>query len=166
MNIILIGMRGSGKTTVAKILANKLSRSFFDTDRMIEDTVGMSLSDFVKKNGWILFRDKESEIIENLGTTTNAVISTGGGIILREKNMELLRRNGTFIFLQTTVDSMMQRIKLSKKRPALTNKKTVKEELEKVWNERKELYYKNADMIIITDNKSPKEIAQEIIKQL
>jgi shikimate kinase len=166
MNIILIGMRGSGKTTVAKKLGKKLSIPFYDTDKMIEDNVGIPLSDFIKKYGWEEFRDQESKIIEDLTSVTNSVISTGGGVVLRKKNIQILRRNGTFIFLQTSIDSMLQRIELSKDRPALTNKKTVKEELVEVWNERKELYNKNADMIIITDNKTIEEIAKEIIKQL
>ena len=109
---------------------------------------------------------KKRKSLKDLTNVTNAVISTGGGIILRKKNIENLRKNGTFILLQTSVDSMVKRIKHSKERPALTDKKTLEEELEEVWNERKELYKRNADIIVITDNKSPQEVTAEIIKQL
>lgn len=166
MNIVLIGMRGSGKTSVANILSKKLSLPTFDTDRMLEEKVGMTLADFVKNNGWDAFRDKETEIVKDLTNVTDTIISTGGGIILRKKNIENLHKNGTFILLQTSVDTMVKRIKHSKERPALTDKKTLEEELEEVWKERKEIYKRNADIIVITDNKSPQEVTAEIIKQL
>jgi shikimate kinase len=166
MNIILIGMRGSGKSSIAKKLSVKLSLPFFDTDRMIEEKVDMTLSDFVTQYGWGKFRDKESEIIEDLATTTNSIISTGGGVILRKKNIENLHKNGKFIFLKTTVETIVQRIEHSHKRPKLTNKKTLQEELTEVWNERKEQYLQNADIIIITDNKTREAITEEIIEQL
>jgi shikimate kinase len=166
MNIVLIGMRGSGKTSVATMLSKKLSLPLYDTDRMLEMKVGMSLSDFVKNNGWDVFRVKETEIVEDLTNVTDAIISTGGGIILSKKNIETLHKHGTFIFLQTSIDTMAKRIKHSKVRPFLTDKKMLEEELVEVWDRRKELYIGNADIIVITDDKSLEEITKEIIQQL
>ena len=166
MNIVLIGMRGSGKTSVAYSLSKQLSLRVFDTDRMLEKKVGMKLSDFVKNNGWDAFRAKESEIVRDLIPVTNAVISTGGGIILRKENIEILQKNGTVVFLKTTMASMINRIKHTKNRPSLTDKKTLEEELEQVWKERKELYEGYATFTIITDNKTVEQISKEIIHKL
>lgn len=166
MNIVLIGMRGSGKTSVAKKLAKKLDKKFLDMDDLLSQKVNMSLPEFVKKFGWDLFRDKESELTNELQDTTNAVISTGGGIILRSQNSKALKKNGKFIFLKTSVDSMLKRLEGDRSRPALTDKRTLKEELEHVWEERKTLYENAADIIIETDNKTIEEIAEKIISKL
>lgn len=166
MTIVLIGMRGSGKTSVANKLSKKLSLPIFDTDRLIEDKTKMSVSNYVRKFGWDAFRERESEIVEELVPVSNAVISTGGGIILQSKNIENLRIKGTFIFLKTSVDTMIKRIKHAKNRPPLTDKKTLRTELEEVWNERKEQYEKIADIMVVTDNKTAEEVTTEIITQL
>src|SRR5947209_804954 len=98
MNIILIGMRGSGKSTIAKKLAKKLDKSFYDMDTILSKKVGMTLPDYVKQFGWESFRDKESKIALDVSQLTNAVIATGGGIILREENINALKKNGKFVF--------------------------------------------------------------------
>src|SRR5258708_33419605 len=98
MNIILIGMRGSGKSTIAKKLAKKLDKQFYDMDTLLEKKVGMTLPEFVATNSWEVFRNKESEIAKEISAVTNAVIATGGGVIVRQKNIDTLKKNGVFIF--------------------------------------------------------------------
>jgi len=166
MNIILIGMRGSGKSTVGKALAKKMDKSFIDMDRLIAVNVGMSLPDFVNRFGWDTFRQKESEIAIKTSNETNAVIATGGGVILKKSNINTLRRNSKFVFLKTSINQMFERIKNAKDRPALTDKNTLMEELEEVWKERKSLYENTADIIIETDNKTINQIADEIVSKL
>ena len=166
MNIVLIGMRGSGKSTIAKQLAKKLDRQFYDMDTLLEKKVGMTLPEFVTTNNWKVFRDKESEIAEEISVVTNAVIATGGGVITRQKNIEALKKKGTFIFLKTSIEQMLQRIGTAKNRPSLTDKNTLEEEVREIWKQRKDLYEKTAYVIIETDNKTVSEIVNEIIKQL
>src|SRR5579859_7838092 len=154
MNIVLIGMRGSGKTTVAKLLAEKLHKSFYDFDARLEETEKMPIAMVVKKHGWEYFRDKESEIVQEISEQTDAVISTGGGVILRKNNIDALSKNGIFVFLKTTVATMIKRIEENSNRPPLTKEKTLEEELDKILNERKPIYEQTANIIIKTDRKS------------
>jgi shikimate kinase len=166
MNIVLTGMRGSGKSTIAKMLAGKMNRSFIDMDSLIVKKVGMPLPEFVKKNGWKTFRDKETEVTLETADLTNTIIATGGGVILRKQNVDALKKNGKFVFLKTSIQTMIKRIGEDKNRPALTNKKTMEEELEEVWKERKNLYEQSADSIIETDNKTHEAIVNEIISTI
>jgi len=166
MNIVLIGMRGSGKTTVGKLLSKKLNKTFYDLDRLLAEKESQPIAEIVKTHGWEYFRDKESEIAEEISQKTNAVIATGGGLILRQKNIDALAAHGKFIFLKASIPSIFRRISKDKNRPSLTEKKSFTEELEDVWNNRKEIYKQTADIIIETDNKAIKQIVDEIIKQL
>ncbi len=166
MNIVLIGMRGSGKTTIAKQLAEKLHKSFYDLDMLLAEKEKMTIAEIVHIHGWEYFREKESKITENISHQTNAVISTGGGVILHKKNIDALKKNAIFILLKTSVEAMIKRIGNDTNRPALTNKKSLKEELEEVWKERKPIYETIANHSIETDGKTVKQITEEIIKQL
>ncbi len=164
MKIVLIGMRGSGKSTIAKLLSKKLNRSLYDLDKMLVEQVGMTIPELIQKHDWEYFRDKESEIAEKISHITEAVVATGGGEILREKNVNALKKNSKIIFLKTSIETLLERIGEDKNRPALTNKKTLHEELETVWNERKNLYENAADGIVTTDNKTVEEIVDEILE--
>jgi shikimate kinase len=164
MNIVLIGMRGSGKSTVGKLLAKKLNKQFIDTDRLLAEREGKQLPEIITLFGWDYFRNKESDIAEEVAKQTNAVISTGGGIILRQKNIDALGNKGMFVFLKASISEILKRIGRNKNRPSLTGKKSFTEELEDVWNERKKIYKQTADIIIETDNKTIEQIAEEIKK--
>lgn len=166
MNIILIGMRGSGKTTIAKLLAKKLHKEFYDLDALVAEKENMPIAKIVYAQGWDYFRNKESEIAEEISQKANAVIATGGGIILRKKNIDALKRNGKFIFLQASVTNLVKRIGTDSNRPRLTKEKTMHEELKKLWEERKMVYQKVADDIVETDHKSLQDIVKEILKLL
>lgn len=165
-NIILIGMRGSGKSTIGKMLAKKIDITFIDMDTLLAEKVNMSLPEFVKKYGWEKFRDKESEVIEKTQNLSNAVIATGGGAIIRKENIDALKKNGKFIYLETSIETMIKRIGKGKNRPPLTKEKTLEEELNHVLHERKNLYEQTADTIVKTDNKTVKQIVDEIVNLL
>lgn len=159
-------MRGSGKSTIARRLAAQLKKRYIDLDIELAKKVMMPIAKFVQKYGWDNFREKETEVIEDISETTNVIISTGGGAILRKKNIAILERNGTFVFLKASLEELFKRIGNDKKRVALTNEKTVKEEIETIWEERKTLYETTADITIETDKKTLDEIVKEIIKQI
>ena len=132
MNIILIGMRGSGKTTVGTILAKKLGKTYTDTDTLVVLKVGMSIPDMLQKHGLGFFRDRESEGVREIADVENAVIATGGGIVVRSENTELLKKNGIFIFLDTGIETLVARVGVDPNRPPLTEKKTPREETEEI----------------------------------
>ena len=98
-NIVLIGMPGSGKTTVARLLAKRLGKRGEDIDSLVAKKAGMSIKEIVEKFGWDHFRDLESDMVREVSEQNGAVISTGGGIITRSENIETVKKNGLCIFL-------------------------------------------------------------------
>ncbi|MEK7572184.1 MAG: shikimate kinase [Patescibacteria group bacterium] len=162
-NIVLIGMRGSGKSTIAKLLAEKVGKKSIDLDAYLVEKTGMTIPYMVKNYGWEYFRDKESEIAKEAGSLSNTVIAAGGGVILRKENVAVLGKKGVFIFLSAAIDTLLKRVGEDPNRPAMTIHKTQKEEMEHVLKERKHLYKQVADLVIETTKKEPEEIVKEIL---
>lgn len=166
MNIVLIGMRGSGKSTIGKLLAKKLNRDYEELDKLIEQRVKMPISKFVKKAGWEHFRDVESEIVNRLSQKDNIVIATGGGVILCEENVRHLRKNGYIIWLHAKLDILAERIGSDTKRPFLTDAKTVIDDLRNVFAQRQDLYKGTSRFIIDTGRKSESEVVDTIMNHV
>ncbi len=99
MNIVLIGFRGTGKSTVGKLLANRLKRDFVDTDEYIESATGKTIKDIFEEEGEEGFRKTEAETIAKLSKMKNKIISAGGGIVLKDENVKNLKNNGFLILL-------------------------------------------------------------------
>lgn len=165
-NLVLIGMRGSGKTTVARLLSRRLGREYVDLDVLVERKAGMSILEIVKKHGWDYFRDMESDMVREVSARNGAVISTGGGIVTRTKNIEAIKTNGLCIFLKAPVEVLMRRIAEDDSRPALTSAATPKEEMEKLLADRAHLYEAAADETIDSGKDAPDEAVREIMLKL
>jgi len=161
-NIVLMGYRGSGKTSIAKELGKKLNRKVISTDNEIEKQVG-PIKDFIEKSGWEKFRDIEGQVIENIHGN-NLIIDCGGGFIEREKNIAKLKENGTIIWLKSSVQTIRERIKDKKERPSLTGKRSFIDEVEEVLRKRMPLYKKAADYEVDTENKPIAQVAKEILE--
>ncbi|HEY3196452.1 MAG TPA: shikimate kinase [Nitrospirales bacterium] len=166
MNIVLIGYRGTGKSSVARILAARTKWPLVSTDVEIIRKAGMSVPDIIRKRGWDYFRDVESEICKLVGKKDRTIIDTGGGAVLRKENVESLRQRGRMFWLTAEVATVMERIKNNSDRPALTGKKSYVEEVEEVLNERLPLYKAAADHIIPTDDRSLEDVATEIQQKM
>jgi shikimate kinase len=166
MNIVLIGMRGSGKTTVGRILAAKLIRQFVDMDELITRKSGLSIPEIVERDGWEKFRDLETEITAEVAGKDNIINAAGGGVVTRERNIKELKRNGTVVWLTAPLSSLLERTGTDTGRPSLLNDKTPGDEVDIIYNERKELYRKAADLVVDTENKTPAEVAEDIINLL
>lgn len=165
MNIVLIGMRGAGKTTVAKLLSKMLQKEVLETDDLVAKKTGMTIADIVKKNGWDYFRVIESEIIDDVSEKNNIIISCGGGVVIQPKNIELLKQKGKVFWLQVSTKTLLKRIGNDKNRPSLTGKPQ-KADMEETLKNRYDLYKNAADVIIDTEKLSKKEVAQKIIDSL
>ncbi|MGT2735630.1 shikimate kinase [Streptococcus orisratti] len=157
---ILLGFMGVGKTTVAHYLSGRL----LDMDTIIEERIGMPIADFFAKEGEAAFRQIESEVLEELlSLQGDVVISTGGGVVISPKNRDLLRQNRKYnVLLTASFDVLYERIlqdKLSKRPLFLNNSK---EDFQKIYQGRMDLYDGLADVIINTDNRTPEEIARLI----
>ncbi len=161
MNISLIGMMGSGKTCVGELLAKLLNMSFVDTDEQIIKTEKISINQIFAQKGETYFREIESATLKNVLNYNNQIISTGGGIIKSNENLSLLKEKSIVFYLKANPDILFERIKNNKERPLL-NVEDMKDRIKTILRERISQYEK-AQYIIVTDDKSPTEIANEII---
>lgn len=162
-NIVLIGMRGSGKTTIAKLLSRRLERESIDIDKLIRQKLNLTVPEIVSKYGWEFFRKKESEITREISALNNIIISTGGGVILNPLNIKSLKENGVVVYLSAAPEILFERIGIDKNRPALLDKKNPLEELKEIFKQRKNLYESAADYKIDTDGLNLKQITEKII---
>ena len=163
MNIVLIGMRGSGKTAVGKLLARRLGKQFIEMDELIVQRLGQSIPEIVSRYGWEKFRDVEEEIAREVARWDNVVNATGGGVVTREENIRELKKKGKFVWLKASVDTLLKRIGNDQSRPSLTGK-SQREDMETVLADRSPIYQRVADFIIDTEGKMPEEIAEVIAK--
>jgi shikimate kinase len=163
MNIVLIGYRGVGKSQVGTVLAERLSFPYISTDRAIVSRAGMSIPEIVDLYGWPGFRDRETLEVREISGWDNIIIDTGGGVVEREENIELLRENGCMFWLKASVATIVARIEGAVDRPALTAGKSFTEEVAEVLERRTPLYRAAAMYEIDTDERTPDDIATEII---
>jgi len=165
MNIVLIGMRGSGKTTVGKLLARKLDKQFIEMDELIVQRAGKSIPEIVSRYGWEKFREVEEQITREVAELDNVVNATGGGVVTREKNIHQLKKKGKLVWLKANLDTLLRRIGDDQYRPSLTGR-SPREDLEAVLTERAPIYQRVADFIVDTEGKRPEEVAEAIIELL
>ncbi len=168
-SVSLIGRRGSGKTTVGRILATRLGAAFIDTDEWIVRTAGCSIADIFAREGEDGFRKFEREIIAGLNLRKSTVISVGGGAVLDRQNVEALRRGTTVVWLTAPPDVLFLRIGsdagTARSRPPLTALGGV-EELERVLAERESIYENAADHTLSTVERSSQEVAEQVLAEL
>ena len=161
-NIVLIGMRGTGKSTIGRLLAKRLGKAIIDMDSNIVAKVGMSISELVAKRGWEYFRDEESEVAKLVGASRNSVIAAGGGAVLRPQNAAALGTRGVFVLLTAPISVLAERIQGDTDRSPLSKQVSVQAELSELWGQRKELYESIADRVVQTQNRTPEEVVTEI----
>ncbi len=165
-NIILTGFMGSGKTSVGKLLSEKLNYDFKDTDEMIESLEDITINDIFRLHGEDFFRDLETSLLISVkDTLKNTVLSTGGGMPIRERNRKLLKEMGQVVFLRASEDSILKRLSGDTTRPLLKNGNP-KETVERLLAQRTPYYEEAADVIIDTDNKTIEDIVSEVLNAI
>jgi shikimate dehydrogenase len=163
MNIVLMGMRGSGKTAVGKILAQRLGRELIEMDELIVGKSGLSIPEIVAKHGWARFRDLEEELTAEVAQRDNIIHSAGGGVVTREQNVAKLKQNGMLVWLTAGIDTLLQRIGDDAGRPPFVKGRTRREDMEITLAERLHLYQRAADITIDTEGKAPEAVAESIV---
>ena len=166
MNVVLIGYRGTGKSTVGKLVAVRLGCVLVSTDAEVVKLAGQNIPEIVEQHGWEYFRDLETKICQDLAGRDGVVIDTGGGAILRSQNAEGLKRTGKLFWLTAPVETIAQRIGADTQRPSLTGTKSFLDEIQDVLRERTPKYQAAADYIIKTDGKPATQVADEILARL
>lgn len=164
-NIFLIGPMGAGKSSAGKYLAQQLNMDFYDTDEEIEKRTGVEIGWIFDLEGESGFQKRETAVIKELASLPNIVLATGGGSILEEENREILTNNGIVIYLEVSLDYQQHRTINESRRPLLRVKNR-QEILEKLYHERAPLYDKIADYKVHTDNRSIRDVVDEIIRWL
>ena len=145
-NICLIGLMGSGKSVIGKLLAKELRMKYYDSDKLIEKKLNKSINQIFLDHGESYFRNIEEDIVLSLLVKKNCVISLGGGSILSELTRKVLFINSFSVYLKVDIEILYERLKKSKKRP-LINNKNIKEKLIHLTQERNK-YYRKANLII------------------
>lgn len=166
MNIILTGLRGSGKTSIGRVLAEKLKRPFIDLDEEIEKKSGKKIEDIVKKYGWEYFRKLEKEETLKAAQCKNYIIATGGGTLMDRENAQVLKNSGRVIFIYCDLKIIKDRLKKNKNRPSLTGKENFLDEMDEIWKKRQPIYEKVADIAIRCENKEAAKNAEHVIQEL
>lgn len=166
MNIVLIGYRGTGKSSVGKVLAERLGRRLISTDAEVVRRAGLSIPEIVKQSGWDHFRDLESEVCQDLAGQDGLIIDTGGGAVLRSQNVARLKTNGTLFWLTADVATIAARIGGDSQRPSLTGSKSFVEEIDDVLRERTPIYAAAADHVVATDGRSLADVVATILARL
>ena len=163
MNIVLIGYRGTGKSTVGKILGQRLHRHVISTDEEIVKKAGQSIPQIVEQFGWDHFRELETQMCQSLVNHIDLVIDTGGGLILKEENVTIMKTNSMIFWLTAEVPTIVKRISSGTQRPSLSGTKTFVEEIEDILKERTPKYQAAAHHVIQTDHQSPDQLVETIL---
>ena len=164
-NIFLVGLMGSGKTTIGRSLAKKLNLRFVDADQEIETRTGASIPLIFEIEGEASFRQREADVIRDLTAQQGIVLATGGGAVLNETSRQFLRERGTVIYLRASVASIIQRTSHDKNRPLLQTADP-KAKIEELSRERAPLYQEVAHIIIETGRPNVHSVVQNILSQL
>lgn len=169
MNLVLIGFRGTGKTTVGKILARRTGMDFIDTDELIEKIMDLSIQQIVAQKGWRFFRDLEKKVISEVADKDFKIIAAGGGSVLEAENAQVLKKNGLIVWLKADLQVICARLakdaETTAKRPSLTGRGTLME-IEEVLREREAIYTQIAMMEIDTTNLDAETAAEKILKSI
>ncbi len=163
LNIYLIGMMGSGKSTIGKLLADRLQYQFMDTDTTIEKIVGQSVTEIFETSGESEFRQLETQVLAEISAYKRLVVAPGGGIAIKLENWNHLQQ-GLVIWLDVSLDVLIERLKSDCTRPILNTPGELRPKLQQILADRRDRYAAADLHIPITSNLPPTEIVEQVIK--
>jgi shikimate kinase len=163
--LVLVGMMGSGKTTVGKLVADRLGAVFADSDEEIETSTGLSVERLFAEAGEPAFRRHEIEVLAHLLDPGGpGVVAAGGGAVLDEVNRSRMRREATVAWLRTTVGTLTDRVGTGEGRPLLAGSDAGR--LAEIAESRADLYSSVADFVVDTDDRTPEAVAYAVVAAL
>jgi len=164
-SIFLVGMMGAGKSTVGKLLAKRLGKTFLDTDHEIQSRTGVNIPTIFEIEGEAGFRRRESAVLRGLAGREDLVVATGGGIVLADENRRLLREHGTVVYLRASLDELYGRTRRDRNRPLLQTEDP-RATLRELLVTRDPLYKEVADIIMDTSTQSVHALVRELERRL
>jgi shikimate kinase len=160
-NIFFVGLMGAGKTTIGKLLAKKLKKTFYDTDHEIEKKLGVKVSVIFELEGEEGFRKRETQMIDELTNKKDIILATGGGAVLSEKNRRLLKERGKVIYLNAKPQHLAKRMAFDKDRPLLQQGNML-DTLNNLYQERHPLYLDVSSFVVDTGQQKTQTIINKI----
>lgn len=164
-NIILVGMMGSGKTTVGRLLAKKLGKTFIDSDEEILKRTGVTIQHIFDVEGEAGFRMREAGVVQELLLRNDVVLATGGGAILNAQNRSMMRENGTVVYLKSGVHDLWQRTRHDRSRPLLQTADP-RARLNELFEQRNPLYTETADIVIHTGKQNVQILLSALLRKI
>jgi len=168
-HLYLTGYRGTGKTSVACLLADRMEVSAIDLDEMVDRTVGITIREIFAQSGEQGFRDLESSSLITVSKMPAAVVSLGGGAVLRRENRELISATGVCVWLDAEVETIAERLGMDEttagRRPALTSMDSL-EEIRHLLSERRPIYQQASEHRVDTTNRTVEQVADEVLALL
>jgi len=165
-NVYLVGPMGAGKTSIGQKLSQKLGLQFYDSDQIIEKRTGATIPWIYDIEGEEGFQQREVKVIAEFTKLQGILLATGGGTVDVEANRIYLRQNGIIIYLKTSLDDQIERIKYSKKRPITAEEEARREMLKNLRKQREPFYEELADIVCDTDGKSLPKVVNELLQKL
>jgi len=163
VNLALVGFMGTGKTSAGRLVAEQLHFEFLDTDEFIQTRSGRTIADIFAQNGEPTFRELERDVVRELAGRTRTVISTGGGLPTNPDNLAALKAHALVVCLWASPEKIWERVRNQSHRPLLQGpdpQRKIREMLEL-----RAPFYQQADVLIDTDRRSAREVAQKIVLQ-
>lgn len=165
MILSLVGLPGSGKSSVGAALARRLDVPFIDTDKVAERRIGMSIREYFESEGEGAFRELEQAVIEEVMSGDDGVIATGGGAVLREVNRTFLRSRGRVVYLHATPDEVFRRLRRDTRRPLL-QVDDVLGKLRDLYDQRNPIYRSVAHVEVATGRSTVSQVAALVLERL
>ena len=164
-SVLLIGMMGSGKTTVGRVLAQRLGWPYVDSDAQVEQSTGRTVPEILEQDGEAAFRAEEKRALAEAATSDGPlVVSVAGGAVLDPDNRHLLRQGGTVVWLRAEAATLTRRVGDGRGRPLLGG--DVEGNLKRLYDQRRPLYEELADVVVDVDNLSPSEVVDRVVQAL
>lgn len=164
-HVALVGLPGSGKSTIGRQLARRLGRPFIDTDHVIEQRVGLSIREFFEREGEESFRDLEQSVIDELTLGEPCVLSTGGGAVLRPANRQHLKQRTQAVYLHSAPEEVFRRLRHDRNRPLLQVPDPLAR-LRELYTLRDPLYRESARFVVETGRPSVATLVNMVVTQL
>ena len=164
-NVFLVGPMGVGKTTIGRALAEQMKLEFFDSDKEIEASTGADIPWIFDVEGEQGFRERELRMIGTLSKRKQIVLATGGGAILAKKTRKRLKKRGLVVYLRASIKRQVERTSRDKNRPLLRTENP-EETIKELMAQREPLYLEVADIIVDTNQRNPRSVSAEIMRQI